>query len=181
VDRRNDALKILQDRATAIGRTLHVSYTLGVNPDNGFNAENLYVLQSAVARGVQIDVVNPMTMDFYDGVSGSQMGQRSIATLEKVHAQLKQLYPGRTDAQVWGMIGDAPMIGQNDAPPEVFTLADARSLVAFANEKHIARLSFWSTSRDNGGCPGKQQADAGCSGIAQSAYEFTRIFPGFTG
>lgn len=181
VDRRNDALKILQDNAKAKGRTLRVSYTLGVSPDAGFNAENLYVLQSALARGVEIDVVNPMTMDFYDGVSGDRMGDRSIEALRKVHAQLKGLYPSRTDAQLWGMLAATPMIGQNDDQREVFTLDDARKVVAFANQQHMARLTFWATSRDNGGCPGKKVADATCSGINQQHYEFTRIFQGFTG
>jgi hypothetical protein len=181
VDRRNDALKILQDNAKSKGKTLRVSYTLGVSPDAGFNAENLYVLQSALARGVEIDVVNPMTMDFYDGVSGDRMGDRSIEALRKVHGQLKGLYLGRTDAQLWGMLAATPMIGQNDDQREVFTLADARKVVAFANQQHMARLSFWATSRDNGGCPGKKVADATCSGISQQLYEFTRIFQGFTG
>jgi hypothetical protein len=181
VDRRNDALRIMQDNAKANGRTLRVSYTLGVSPDAGFNAENLYVLQSALARGVEIDVVNPMTMDFYDGTSGDRMGERSIEALRKVHGQLKVLYPGRTDAQLWGMLAATPMIGQNDDQREVFTLDDARKLVAFANQQHMARLTFWATSRDNGGCPGKKVADATCSGISQQQYEFTRIFQGFTG
>jgi len=181
VDRRNDAVRILQDNARSKGKTLRVSYTLGVSPDSGFNAENLYVLQSALTRGVEIDVVNPMTMDFYDGVSGDRMGERSIEALRKVHGQLKGLYPGRSDAQLWGMLAATPMIGQNDDQREVFALGDARKLVAFANQQHLARLTFWATSRDNGGCPGKKTADATCSGIVQQQYEFIRIFQDFTG
>jgi hypothetical protein len=134
-----------------------------------------------VARGVDIEVVNPMTMDFYDGVSGTRMGERSIAALQKVQAQLKVLYPGRPDAQLWGMVAATPMIGQNDDQREVFTLDDARALVAFANQQHLARLSFWAVNRDNAGCPGNKTADASCSGVSQKLYEFTQIFQGFTG
>jgi chitinase len=178
VDRRNDALKLLQDAAKARGATLRVSFTLGVSPATGFSAENLYVLQSALQRGVEIDVVNPMTMDFYDGVSGSAMGAASIQALRSVHAQLKTLYPARTDAQLWGMLAATPMIGQNDNPQEVFTLADAQLLVDFARTQGMARLSFWATSRDNGGCPGQTTASASCSGVSQAPYAFSSIFKG---
>jgi len=178
VDRRNDALKLLQDAAKARGGTLRVSYTLGVSPATGFNAENLYVLRSALQRGVELDVVNPMTMDFYDGVSGNRMGAASIQALRSVHAQLKTLYPARTDAQLWGMLAATPMIGQNDNPQEVFTLADARLLIDFARAQGMARLSFWATSRDNGGCPGQTTASASCSGISQTPYAFSSIFKG---
>jgi hypothetical protein len=175
VDKRNDALKIMQT-----GRTLHLSFTLGVSPAEGLSPENLYVLQSAVRRGVSIDVVNLMTMDYYDGVSGSRMGAASIEALRKVETQLKALYPTRTDAQLWAMIGATPMIGQNDNPTEKFTLADAQQLLAFAQQQHMARLSYWAINRDFG-CTTGPQPSGTCSGIAQPAYGFSNIFRQFMG
>ena len=180
VDKRNDALKILQDNARAAGKTLRVSFTLGVSPAGGLSPENLYVLQSALRRGVEIDVVNPMTMDFYDGTSGGRMGAASIEALRRVQAQLKVLYPTRTDAQLWNMIAATPMIGQNDDPTEVFTLADAQQLLAFAQQQHMARLSFWAVNRDLG-CPANPQPSGSCSGINQQPYAFSAIFKQFTG
>jgi hypothetical protein len=35
------------------------------------------------------------------------------------------------------------MIGQNDDPAEVFTEADAQTLVSFASANHPGRLAFW--------------------------------------
>ncbi|MGP3983044.1 discoidin domain-containing protein [Streptomyces sp. KR80] len=181
VDRRSAALKILQDNFRAKGKTLTVSFTLAVNPDNGFNADNLYVLESAKAHGVEIGLVNPMTMDYYDGVSGDQMGARSIKALQAVFGQVKNLLPGKTDAEYWKLIGATPMIGQNDNRSEVFTLDDARKVVDFARTNHLGRLHFWSIGRDNGGCPGQKEASPTCSGISQQRYEFTGIFKQFTG
>jgi hypothetical protein len=179
VDKRNDALKILQNNLSAAGKTLHLSFTLGVSPAGGLSGENLYVLQSAVARGLTFDVVNPMTMDYYDGVSGSQMGQASINALKKVEAQLKTLLPGRTDAQLWTMIAATPMIGQNDDPTEQFTLTDAQLLLAFAQQQHMARLSFWAINRDFGCAAGTVSGT--CSGISEPNYGFSNIFRQFTG
>lgn len=73
------------------------------------------------------------------------------------------------------------MIGQNDIPAEVFTLADARTVVDFAKQNHLGRLAFWSIGRDNGGCPGQSTASPSCSGISQQQYEFTGIFKQFSG
>ncbi|TJZ73034.1 carbohydrate-binding protein [Chitiniphilus eburneus] len=179
VDRRNAAVKILQDRAKAKGKTVFVSYTLGVNPDGGFNGENLYVLQSAKNAGVEVSLVNPMIMDYYDGVSGNQMGARSILALQKVHAQIKNLWPGKTDAQYWGMLSATAMIGQNDTPVEVFTLADARLVRDFARQQGMGMLTFWSLGRDNGNCAGSTVANWQCSGIVQNQWDFSRIFMDF--
>lgn len=176
VDRRSSALKILQDNLAAVGKPIHLSFTLGVTPDTGFNSENLYVLQSAHAAGVVFDVVNPMIMDYYDGVSGSQMGDRSILALQKAMGQVKTLLPGKTDAEYWAMMSATPMIGQNDDPQEVFTLVDAQKILDFARSENMARLSFWSLSRDNGNCAGQATAQANCSGIAQSQWAFSNVF-----
>jgi len=179
VDKRNDALKILQTNLSAAGKTLHLSFTLGVSPAGGLSGENLYVLQSAVARGLTFDVVNPMTMDYYDGVSGNQMGQASINALKVVEGQLKVLLPGRSDAQLWSMIAATPMIGQNDDPTEKFTLADAQLLLTFAQQQHMARLSFWAINRDFGCAVGTVSGT--CSGISQANYAFSTVFRQFTG
>jgi hypothetical protein len=97
-----------------------------------------------------------------------------------VQAQLKVLDPGRTDAQLWNMIAATPMIGQNDDPTEVFTLADAQQLLAFAQQQHMARLSFWAVNRDLS-CPANPQPSPSCSGVPQQPYAFSAIFKQFTG
>jgi hypothetical protein len=62
------------------------------------------------------------------------------------------MYPSRTDAALWRMVGITPMIGRNDEVTEVFTLADMTTLVNWAKSKPIGMLGMWSVSRDQP-CP----------------------------
>jgi hypothetical protein len=64
----------------------------------------------------------------------------------------------------------------------VFTTADARQLVDFAQTVHLGWLAFWSGARDRA-CPGGPQGWAGatCSGIDQQSGEFSRVFAGYQG
>jgi chitinase len=72
------------------------------------------------------------------------------------------------------------MIGIDDfGAGETFTIADANSVLSWAQAQGIAELSFWALQRDNGGCPGGGAAD-NCSGIAQSTWQFSHIFEPFT-
>jgi len=61
-----------------------------------------------------------------------------------------------------------PMIGVNDTSDEIFTMANAQQLVAFAASNHLAWLSMWSGTRDQE-CPGGPQpsAEPTCSSIVQ--------------
>jgi hypothetical protein len=78
------------------------------------------------------------------------------------------------------MIGVTPMIGQNDDPAEVFSEADAQTLVSFAQQNHLGRLSFWSADRDQP-CGGTVSGLSACSEISQQPLDFTRIFDQYTG
>jgi chitinase len=47
------------------------------------------------------------------------------------------------------------MIGVNDTPGETFTLANAQSVLNFADATgYVSRLSMWSLARDDGSCAG---------------------------
>jgi chitinase len=73
------------------------------------------------------------------------------------------------------MLGATPMIGQNDVSTEVFTLDDAKTLVAFAKTYKIGLVSFWAINRDQP-CPYK---DLGvCSEVNLTKYAFTKVFQG---
>ncbi|TWB34273.1 glycosyl hydrolase family 18 protein [Nitrospirillum viridazoti] len=178
---RTQGLRRLQDRWDAAGKVLHLSFTLAVRPDLGMRPIDLAVLRSAVAAGVRFDVVNLMTMDYRDGKSAGRMGPQSVGGLLHVRQQLATLLPGRTDAQYWAMIAATPMIGQNDAGDEVFTLADAALLRTFANQHGLAGLSFWQTGRDSGACPGDGKARNDCSGQDQAPNAYAKVFSGFAG
>jgi hypothetical protein len=180
IDRRNKAIKLLQDWAAAQGRTVQVVYTLPTTA-TGLEASGLAVLNNAVANGVRIDIVNIMTFDYYDRVT-TDMGAAAISAAQGLFAQLRGLYPAKTDAELWAMQGNTIMPGLDDYPrrTEVTYPADAQRLLDFARANGISELSMWALQRDNGGCPGNTGAN-NCSGIVQDTWQFTHLLAPFSG
>jgi chitinase len=165
-DRRNKAIAALQ----AANPNLKVSYTLPVM-QTGLLQTALDLLNNAKANGVRIDYVNVMTMNY--GPAGIDMGQAAISAATNTHNQLVGL-------GISTLIGITPMNGQNNTAGEIFTLANADAVVAFAKANtYVGWLSFWSLGRDNGGCAGNTTASASCSGITQNNYDFTNKFKTF--
>ncbi|MEV0411146.1 glycosyl hydrolase family 18 protein [Streptomyces sp. NPDC050448] len=179
VDRRNQAIKKVQGWAAANGRPLQVSYTLPTTTA-GLASSGLAVLKSAETAGAQVDVVNLMTFDYYDGAT-HDMADDTRTAATGLHDQLAGLYPAKTPAQLWSMIGVTEMPGIDDyGPAETFTTADATAVYNWAAGKGISTLSFWALQRDNGGCPGTGGSDT-CSGIVQDPWYFSHAFAPFTG
>jgi hypothetical protein len=179
IDRRNKAIKILQDWATAQGRPLTISYTIPTSR-TGLPANELSVIQNAWSNGVRLDIVQPMVFDYYDHQS-TDMGDSAITAVQGLHTQLMQL-TGWTSAVAWTHIGATIMNGLDDQPKkqEVTTVQDAQQLLAFAQANGMTVLSMWAIQRDNGGCPGNTGAN-NCSGIVQNTWDFTNVLKVFTG
>lgn len=120
---------------------LRVDFTLGVM-QNGLPNECIALLRDATDRGVHVNSVNLMVMDY--GTGSKSMGEDAIraATNSKKQIDSKKL-------AVAG-IGLTPMIGMNDTAPECFSLDDAKRLVDFANSTSwVNFVGFWSLGRDN--------------------------------
>ncbi|MFG1805956.1 cellulose binding domain-containing protein [Streptomyces sp. NPDC049040] len=158
---------------------LEVSFTLPAMP-TGLTQDGIDLLANAKANGVDVHAVDIMAMDYGASFSGD-MGQYAIDGATATQAQVKSVL-GLSDAAAWQKVAVTPMIGVNDVSTEVFTVADAGQLVAFAKAKGLAWLSMWSATRDKQ-CPGGAQnwADASCSSIAQSAGAFSKAFAGYDG
>jgi len=179
IDRRNKALKQVEAWASAAGRSLQVSYTLPTNTD-GLDSGGKGVLSNAKSNGTRVDVVNIMTFDYYTG-SSHEMAQATETAGAGLESYLKSLYPTKTSAQLWAMVGVTEMPGIDDyGKPETFTEADATTVLNWAKSKGINEISMWAAERDNGGCPGTGGSDS-CSGIAQSAWYFSHKWEPFTG
>ncbi|KUN09763.1 chitinase [Streptomyces yokosukanensis] len=179
IDRRNQAIKKVQDWAAANGRSVQFSYTLPTTT-TGLADSGLAVLRSAKNAGAKVDVVNIMTFDYYDGAT-HHMATDTETAASGLHDQLASLYPNLSDSQLWNLIGVTEMPGIDDyGAAETFTTADATSVYDWAVAKGINTLSFWALQRDNGGCPGTGGSDA-CSGIAQDTWYFSHTFAPFTG
>ncbi|HLQ49952.1 MAG TPA: chitinase, partial [Terriglobales bacterium] len=166
IDRRSQALANL----AAANSGLKISLTLPVNP-TGLDNNGVGVVQSAVKFHVPVSVVTVMAMDY--GGADTQMGAHANSAASNTISQLQS-------AGLNASVGIIPMIGQNDTAGEIFTLTDAQTVLtsAQANSK-ITRLSFWSVSRDNGGCAGNTNASDTCSGISQSSWAFSHVFEAF--
>ncbi|HEV7979659.1 MAG TPA: chitinase [Amycolatopsis sp.] len=170
VQRRSQALKIVQTNNPG----LKISLTLPVLP-NGLDANGLNVLKAAKAAGVDLDLVNVMAMDYYEG-AGDQ-GAKAISAAKATQAQVKSVL-GLADAAAWKKVGVTPMLGVNDSRNEIFYQKDARALVAFAKTAHPGMLAFWEVGRDANACTGELYR---CNNIPQTPYEFSKIFAGYTG
>jgi hypothetical protein len=179
IDRRNKAIKIVERWAAAQGRPLQISFTVPTSP-SGLEASGIAVLQNAIASGTRVDVVNIMTFDYYDRTT-TDMGAAAVSAAKGLHAQLATLYPGKTAARLWAMEGNTILPGIDDYPgkTEVTYLADAQTVLSFAQSKGIGTLSMWAIQRDNGGCPGVTDAND-CSGIVQNTWDFTHLLQPYT-
>jgi Cellulose binding domain len=171
---RDQALVALQ----AKDPSLQVSFTLPVLP-SGLPAAEDAVLTGAVQAGVNISAVNVMAMDFGDGAApdpSGQMGTFAIDAATATDAQVASAL-GISDAAAWSKVAVTPMIGVNDTSDEIFTVANAQQLVAFAASKHLAWLSMWSAGRDQECAGGAASfAEPTCSSIVQTPDAFMDAF-----
>jgi hypothetical protein len=179
IDRRDEALAMVERWARRQGRPLQISYTLPSTPA-GLVPSGVKVLQSAIAHHTRVTVVNIMTFDYYDGTT-TDMGAAAISAARGLYAQLKALYPSRSPKQLWAMEGNTILPGIDDYPKktEVTYPRDAARLLRFAQAHGIGSLSIWAIQRDNGGCPGRKDGNA-CSGIPQRTWQFSDILEPFT-
>jgi Cellulose binding domain/Glycosyl hydrolases family 18 len=174
----NTAANQLRDQALAALQAqdpgLQVSFTLPVLPA-GLTSDGVALVDGAVQAGVQISAVNVMAMDYGDGAAPNPSGQMGTFAIDAATATDAQVATalGISDDAAWSKIAVTPMIGVNDTSDEIFTVANAQQLEAFAASKHLAWLSMWSAGRDNE-CSGGAQpaASATCSSIVQTPDEF---------
>jgi Glycosyl hydrolases family 18 len=170
------ALNQVRSWASGNSRQLTISYTIPVLP-TGMTTASEGILTTAHANGFTPNIVNIMTMDY--GSSGTEMGSAANQALDATAGQLESIY-GISSGAAYAMLGNTPMIGQNDTSSEIFSLADASTVESYAAGKGIAWLSFWAEGRDNDGCPNAGYASSTCSGISQSNGAFTQAFQQFT-
>lgn len=197
IERRSQALKMLQDELTEESRKVPIWITLPVLP-MGLTADGVNVVRSAMAHGVKLAGVNLMTMD-YGGSMGCQSINRQheklgisnsdcdIDATKAVHRQIKNLAGefklNLSDEDIWSMLGATPMIGVNDQDLEVFFLDDAQKLRSHAENNRLGMLSMWSVARDRS-APSSQawQVSPSHSGLSADEAEnwaFSREFAQF--
>jgi hypothetical protein len=163
-----DALKTI--KANNPGITIYI--TLG----SGTSGPDASLINRAAGAGLVIDGWGIMTFD-WGNTSGNQ-GQLTIQAADGLKNRLKTAY-GWSDADAYKHVGISSMNGITDEHATV-TLADMQTITAYAQQHTIARLTFWSLNRDRQ-CPSGYPNDDTCSGVAQSAYQFTKIIGAYKG
>ena len=156
---------------------LAISYSLpigtyGLNSDNSGTG----LLTSAQTHGLTIDLIDGLAQDF--GNQGVDVGTETTEGTAALEAQVQSI--GMSSS-----IGICTLIGISDPSDsgyfEYFTLADAKSVLSFANaHSYVTLLSFWELPRDNGSCPTDTTYDPdNCDGLTQSNYEFSGLWEPF--
>ncbi|WP_081005640.1 ricin-type beta-trefoil lectin domain protein [Trabulsiella odontotermitis] len=187
IERRNLAVKAVQDKWKAEGRNVGIWYTLPILP-TGLTFEGLNVLNDAKAKGVELAGINVMTMDYGNtvcqsaGTEGQNIhGQCAVSAIENMSQQLKQIYTDKTDAQINAMMGTTPMIGYNDVQGEVFYLSDANLVMEDAKKRDLGMIGIWSMARDKPGPAGVVEAThSGLTEQQAPKYAFSEVFAPFT-
>lgn len=178
INRRNEAIAMVESWAAARGISIQFSYTLPT-PTTGLDSADDALLANAIADHARISVVNLLTFDYYIGTEQNMLTDTETAAAGS-YTELQSLYPSYPPARIWHMIGVTEMPGIDDfGPDETFTMADAIAVLRWAQTKGINTLSFWALERDNGGCPGTKGAGT-CSGIDQPEWYFSHVFEHFT-
>ena len=163
------ALKQLQD-----ARHVRITFTLPVSA-SGLAQDSLDILQAAVTAGVQIAVVNGMTMDYGNG---TDLGTTPIRSIDSLAQQLRGLFRGLGVDEAYQRVGATAMIGKND-DSETFSLANASTLVGYARQQHLGLVSFWAIQRDQP-CAASSTVDL-CSHVNTATFQFNTIFEGVNG
>lgn len=173
-DRVTRAIKILKDRKPSL--KVYVTIPVG---QSGLTWWGQQLVQTAVRNAAPVDGWTIMPFDFGGGATG--MGQLTVTVAEALHAQLKAYYPGKSDDAVYRMSGISSMNGRTDVG-EYVRQADMRTILAYAQAKHLARFTFWSVNRDRQcAVPESGSTSGTCSSVAQAPWEFTRIVAQYTG
>ncbi|SEE10784.1 Glycosyl hydrolases family 18 [Streptomyces sp. 2231.1] len=161
-----DALKTVK----ADNPGLKVYITIGT----GQSGPDTSLINRAASSGLTVDAWAIMPFDF--GGAGQNMGNLTTQAAEGLKNALKNAYH-YSDDQAYRDMGISSMNGITDNN-ETVTVNDFRTILSYAQAHHLARLTFWSANRDRP-CTGGP-ADS-CSGVSQSAWDYTRVFAGYTG
>ena len=146
----------------------------------GFNPDSIKLLNTTLAAGVRLDMINVMAQSFgaqniATMVVPATLGQATVMTFRAAAIQMSALYPNKTPAQLHAMMGVTPMIGKND-DGTTFTMADAQTVANFAGANNLGMISYWSFHRDRAQSYTGNTDLGSYSGVAQSDYQYFRIF-----
>ncbi|HEV2981219.1 MAG TPA: chitinase [Solirubrobacteraceae bacterium] len=155
---------------------LEISITMPTGPAGPQRSEQSLIADAAAA-GLHPSAWTVMPFDF--GVAESNMGRTSIEAVEGLANDLQAAY-GVSQAEALHHAGISSMNGHTDEADESVSGEDFATMLAFAREKHLARLTFWSVNRDRE-CAGATQGEDECSGVSQAPYAYSDLIAQYSG
>lgn len=157
--------------------TLEISVTFGTE-ESGPDADGRAMIAQAAGLGFQPYAWTVMPFDF--GAPVTNMGAASVRAAEGLEADVAAAYH-LSAAGAYAHVGISSMNGDTDEPDETVSVADVARMLAFARQRHLARLTFWAVDRDRPCTGGRTTAAGSCSGVAQAPYAFTDLVARYHG
>ncbi|MFH8774053.1 glycosyl hydrolase family 28 protein [Streptomyces sp. NPDC017958] len=166
-----DALKTVKAANPGLKTVITFGTTTG-----GPDSTGVDMIKRAADSGLANDVWCIMPFDFGGGTTG--MGTLTTRAMEGLKGRVKAAY-GYSDATAYAHIGLSSMNGKTDDSGERVRLADFKTMLAYAQQHHIGRLTYWSVNRDRP-CGSGTDGDS-CSGVTQQPYDYLKVFAQYTG
>ena len=129
------------------------------------------LIRRGAAAGLALDGWVIMPFDF--GGGSTNMGTLSVQAAEGLKNAVKSAY-GYSDDTAYRHSGISSMNGKTDNAGEQVNLSDFQTMLGYAQQHHLARLTFWSVNRDRA-CGGGTTTGDSCSGVGQQQYDYTRV------
>ncbi|MFE1949650.1 carbohydrate-binding protein [Streptomyces sp. NPDC059524] len=166
-----DALKIVKANNAGL-KTVITFGTTSSGPDS----TGTDMIKRGAASGLANDVWCIMPFDFGGGTTN--MGTLTVQAMEGLKAQVKSAY-GYSDSVTYAHIGLSSMNGTTDDAGELVRVSDFQTMLAYAQQHHIGRLTYWSVNRDRP-CGSGSDADS-CSGVTQQPYDYLKVLAQYAG
>ncbi len=166
-----DALKIVKTNNAGL-KTIITFGTTTSGPDS----TGVDMINRGANSGLANDIWCIMPFDF--GGGSTNMGTLTVQAMEGLKSRVKAAY-GYSDATTYAHIGLSSMNGKTDDAGELVRTADFQTMLSYAQQHHIARLTYWSVNRDRQ-CTTGLDPDS-CSGVSQQQYDYLKIFVQYTG
>lgn len=141
------AIKTVQDKTN-----IEITLTIPIMP-SGWAEKQLNIIKAYYEAGVDIQVINSMTMCYGTGVyENEDYGTASVRAMDNALKQFKDLYANYgymlTDDQAYLKLGATFSIGYESNLYPVFTTDMANTIVNDAISHNYGLVSMWSIGRD---------------------------------
>ena len=141
------AVKKVQDKTN-----IEITLTIPIMP-SGWQQKQINIINAYLDAGVDIAVINSMTMCYGTGVSENEdYGTASVRAIKNSIKQLKTIYSNHgyelTDDQAYLKTGATFSIGYESSLYPVFTLNMANTILEDAITHNYGLVSMWSMGRD---------------------------------